>query len=557
MKGNYIFVGTNIFPNVRPSIITKYKSTITIMKNLTLLILLLLFPLTTKAQVYDVVPLPQSIQPTKGEFSLSESMPIAYPKGNAEMKRNAEFLTMYINQQTGWKWSATEDKVKSGISLALDKKIQGDEDYRISVTTKGVTISGKTPQGVFYGIQALRKIVGEGTRTLPCAVINDTPRFSYRGTHIDCSRHFFPVEFVKRYIDIIALHGINRLHWHLSDDQGWRFEVKSYPELVRKGSVRKQTVIGHNTGIYDNTPHGGYYTQDECREIVKYAAERYIQVIPEIDMPGHMLGALCAYPELGCTGGPYELWEMWGVSEEVLCAGNPKTVDFLHGVLEELCAVFPSDLIHLGGDECPKTRWKACPKCQAKIKELGLTTATGKSLEDQLQSYLLKDAEAFLAKKGRAVIGWDEVLEGGLGDNTWVMSWRGHDGGREAARLHHNVIMSPVSHCYFDYYQTKNHEWEPMAFAADLPIEKVYSLEPVPDGLTPDEAKYIQGVQCNLWSEYILSPQHMEYMLLPRLAALTEVQWMQTDKKSYDAFAKRLPRLIKLYDKLGYTHHRF
>lgn len=556
MKRNYIFVGTNIFPNVRPNIIAKYKSTITIMKNLTLLIILLLFPLTTKAQVYDIVPLPQSILPTKGEFSLSESMPIAYPKGNAEMKRNAEFLTMYINQQTGWKWSATEDKVKSGVSLTLDKKIQGDEDYRLTVTPKGITISGKTPQGVFYGIQALRKIVGEGTRTLPCAVINDSPRFSYRGTHIDCSRHFFPIEFVKRYIDILALHGINRLHWHLSDDQGWRFEVKSYPELIRKGSVRKQTVIGHNTGIYDQTPYGGYYTQDECREVVKYAAERYIQVIPEIDMPGHMLGALCAYPELGCTGDPYELWEMWGVSEEVLCAGNPKTVDFLHGVLEELCAVFPSDLIHLGGDECPKTRWKACPKCQAKIKELGLTTATGKSLEDQLQSYLLKDAEAFLAKKGRAVIGWDEVLEGGLGDNTWVMSWRGHDGGREAARLHHNVIMAPVSHCYFDYYQTKNHEWEPLAFAADLPIQKVYSLEPVPDGLTPDEAQYIQGAQCNLWSEYILSPQHMEYMLLPRLAALCEVQWMQPSAKNYDDFARRLPRLIRLYDRLGYTHHK-
>lgn len=528
------------------------------MRKLFLLTLFVLGLSFAKAQVYDIVPLPQSIQPTKGEFSLSESMPVTYTKGNQEMKRNAEFLAMYINQQTGWKWSATEDKVKSGISLALDKKIQDDEDYRISVTTKGVTISGKTPQGVFYGIQALRKVIGaDGIKALPCAVIDNSPRFSYRGTHIDCSRHFFPADFIKKYIDILALHGVNRLHWHLSDDQGWRFEVKSYPGLVRKGSIRKQTVIGHNTGIYDQTPHGGYYTQDECREIVKYAAERYIQVIPEIDMPGHMLGALCAYPELGCTGGPYELWEMWGVSEEVLCAGNPKTVDFLHGVLEELCEVFPSDLIHLGGDECPKTRWKACPKCQAKIKELGLTTASGKSLEDQLQSYLLKDAEAFLAKRGRAVIGWDEVLEGGLGDNTWVMSWRGHDGGREAARLHHNVIMSPVSHCYFDYYQTKNHEWEPMAFAADLPIEKVYSLEPVPDGLTPEEAKYIQGAQCNLWSEYILSPQHMEYMLLPRLAALTEVQWMQTDKKSYDAFAKRLPRLIRLYDKLGYTHHKF
>lgn len=522
-------------------------------------ILLLFTVIFAKAQVYDIVPLPQSITINKGELTLIPDMTIVCVDANADMQRNAQLLANYVKEQTGWSWNVSTSKHKTGvITLALDKKATADEGYSMIVTPKGMTISGKTPAGIFYGIQALRKIIGaDGQNVLPCAVVKDAPRFAYRGTHIDCSRHFFPADFIKKYIDILALHGVNRLHWHLTDDQGWRFEVKRYPELINKGSIRRQTVIGHNMGIYDQTPHGGYYTQDECREIVKYAAERYIQVIPEIDMPGHMLGALCAYPELGCTGGPYALWEMWGVSEEVLCAGNPKTVDFLHGVLEELCDIFPSDLIHLGGDECPKTRWKACPKCQAKITELGLTTANGKSLEDQLQSYLLKDAESFLAKKGRAVIGWDEVLEGGLGDNTWVMSWRGHDGGREAARLHHNVIMSPVSHCYFDYYQTKNHEWEPMAFAADLPIDKVYSLEPVPDGLTPDEAKYIQGAQCNLWSEYILSPQHMEYMLLPRLAALTEVQWMQADCKNYEQFRQRMPRLIQLYDKLGYTHHRF
>lgn len=541
------------------------------MKKLTLFVLLLLSTITANSQVYDIVPLPQSIQQTKGEYALSESMHIAYPKNNELLQRNAEFLALYINQQTGWKW--TTSNAKAAITLTLDKKILGDEAYRISVTSKGITISGKTPQGIFYGIQAFRKVIGEGTKTLPCAVINDSPRFPYRGTHIDCARHFFPIEFIKKYIDILALHGINRLHWHLTDDQGWRLEIKKYPELIAKGSVRTQTVIGHNTGIYDQTPYGGYYTQEQCREVVRYAAERYIQVIPEIDMPGHMQGALCAFPELGCTGSPYPVWTEWGVSEDVLCGGNPKTIEFIHGVLEELCDIFPSDLIHLGGDECPKTRWQSCPKCQAKIKELGydnLNDNLNPNLNDndnpnpnpqptpeaQLQSYILKDAEAFLSKKGRTVIGWDEVLEGGLGDNTWVMSWRGHDGGREAARLHHNVIMAPVSHCYFDYYQTKNWNSEPMAFSANLPIEKVYSLEPVPDGLTPDEAHYIQGAQCNLWSEYILSPQHMEYMLLPRLAALSEVQWMQPDKKNYDAFAKRLPRLIRLYDKLGYTHHK-
>lgn len=528
------------------------------MKKLIFLLSLFICTLAASAQMYDIVPLPKSIQPLKGELLLADNVQITYPKGNEQMLRNAELLAEYVAAQIGASWSVTDGKaVSGGITLALDKKIAGNEDYRLTVSPKGIIIAGKTPAGVFYGIQTLRKVIGTELKPLPCAVVSDSPRFPYRGTHIDCSRHFFPADFLKKYIDILALHGINRLHWHLTDDQGWRFEVKRYPELVARGSMRKHTVVGHNTIVYDDTPYGGYYTQEQCRDIVKYAAERYIQVIPEIDMPGHMLGVLAAFPELGCTGGPYEVWGMWGVSEDVLCGGNPKVVDFIHGVLEELCEVFPSDLIHLGGDECPKTRWKECPKCQAKIKELGLTTDNGKTLEDQLQSFLLKDAESFLHERGRTVIGWDEVLEGGLGDNTWVMSWRGHAGGREAAKLHHNVIMTPTSHCYFDYYQTRNHEWEPMAFAADLPVEKVYTLEPVPEGITAEEAKYIQGAQCNLWSEYILSTQHMEYMLLPRLAALTEVQWMQPEAKNYEAFSKRLPRLIKIYDKLGYTHHKF
>lgn len=528
-----------------------------IMKKI-LTILLLLCATLANAQTYDIVPLPRSIQPFGGQLVLNKTVQVTYPYGDNDMRRNAQFLAEYMYVQTGDEWYVGEKRGVMTVSLEIDKRITNNEGYRITINKGGISIAGKAPLGVFWGIQALRKIIGsDSSKPLPCAIISDTPRFPYRGVHIDCSRHFFPVSFLKKYIDILALHGINNLHWHLSDDQGWRFEVKRYPELVTKGSKRAQTVIGHNTMLFDETPYGGYYTQDECREIVKYASDRYITVIPEIDMPGHMLGALAAYPELGCTGGPYDVWGLWGVSEDVLCAGNPKVVDFIHGVLEELCDVFPSPLIHLGGDECPKTRWKACPKCQAKIKELGLTASEGKSAEAQLQSYLLKDAEQFLAAKYRTVIGWDEVLEGGLGKDTWVMSWRGHDGGREAAKLHHYVIMTPVSHCYFDYYQTKNHDNEPMAFAADLPIDKVYTLEPIPSGLSPDETKYILGAQCNLWSEYILSPQHMEYMLLPRLAALAEVQWMLPEKKNYDSFAKRLPRLIELYDKLGYKHHKF
>lgn len=520
--------------------------------------LLLICATFANAQTFDIVPLPRSIVKTKGELVLGKYTQVTYPRGDEKMHRTAQLLAEYMYLQTGNPWSVTDWRGNKCVELTLDKKIINDEGFRITITPSGIVVAGKTHAGVFYGIQALRKIIGvDSEKPIPCGVVSDTPRFPYRGAHIDCSRHFFPVEFMKKYIDMIALHGVNKLHWHLTDDQGWRFEVKHYPELVKKGSMREQTVIGHNTGVFDQTPHGGYYTQEECRDIVRYAAERYIQVIPEIDMPGHMLGALAAFPDLGCTGGPYKLWDIWGVTDDVLCAGNPKVLVFIHDVLDELCDVFPSTLIHLGGDECPKTRWKNCPKCQEKIRELGLTTANGKSLEDQLQSYILKDAEAYLAKKGRTVIGWDEVLEGGLGDNTWVMSWRGQEGGREAAKLHHNVIMTPVSHCYFDYYQTKDWNSEPMAFAANLPIDKVYSLEPVPEGLGPNEAKYIQGAQCNLWSEYILSPQHMEYMLLPRLAALSEVQWMLPANKNYDDFSKRLPNLIKIYDKLGYTHHKF
>ncbi|MDE5560630.1 MAG: family 20 glycosylhydrolase, partial [Bacteroidaceae bacterium] len=394
---------------------------------------------------------------------------------------------------------------------------------------------------------------------LPAVEITDAPRFSYRGTMLDVSRHFVPLDSLKRYVDMLALHNINRFHWHLSEDQGWRIEIKSRPLLTELGSKRSETVIGRNSGKYDGIPYGGFYTQEEAKELVRYAAERYITIIPEIDMPGHMMGALHGYPELGCTGGPYEVWRQWGVSDEVLCAGNDETLRFIEDVLTEITEIFPSEYIHVGGDECPKTRWKECPKCQARIKQLGIKADDKHSAEEYLQSFIIGHAEKFLNSKGRRLIGWDEILEGGLAPNSTVMSWRGEGGGIEAARQKHDVIMTPNSYLYFDYYQTKDTENEPLAIGGYVPVERVYSYEPAPKALTPEEQKYIIGVQANLWTEYVPTYSHVEYMLLPRLAALCEVQWSRADKKDYDSFIARLPQLVKLYDlnRYNYATHVF
>jgi len=529
------------------------------MRKTTILILfLLLHSLSSMAaptDVYNIIPLPKTININgEGSFALNGKIQIAYADKSADMQRNANMLADYIKSQTGWNWQVN-NKGKGNVILAIDKTMPTDEGYEINVAPAAITIKGKSAAAVFYGIQALRKIIATGdVTTLPCATIADQPRFSYRGTHFDTSRHYFPTAFLKTYIDILALHGINKFHWHITDDQGWRFEVKKRPLLTEIGSRRDGTMKGHDWSSDDHIPHGGYYTQDECREIVKYAADRYITIIPEIDMPGHMQGALAAYPNLGCTGGPYKVWKQWGVSTEVLCAGNPEVVTFLHDVLDELCDVFPSTFIHLGGDECPKDRWKECPKCQQKAKELGLKAENGRSVEAQLQTYLLCDAEAYLAKKGRQVIGWEEILEGGLGPNTTVMSWLGQESGEEAAKMGHDVIMTPLGHCYFDYCQSKDWDNEPVAFQNALTMQQVYAHEPVPAGLTPEEAKHILGAQANLWTEYVATGDHAEYMLLPRLAALSEVQWIDAARKDYDSYLRRLPRLQQLYSKLGYFY---
>ena len=507
---------------------------------------------------YQIIPLPQeiSVMDQAAPFILSNGTKIMYPEGNEKMQKNAEFLASYIKDLTGKSLAVQAGTDGKGIILQLGGNAENPEGYQLKVTSDQVVISGPTEAGVFYGIQTLRKSipVAQGVDiALPAVEINDYPRFSYRGAMLDVSRHFFPVDSVKRFIDMLALHNINRFHWHLSEDQGWRIEIKSRPELTEIGSKRAETVIGHNSGKYDGKPYGGFFTQEEAKEIVAYAAERHITVIPEIDMPGHMQAALAAYPNLGCTGGPYEVWKIWGVSEDVLCAGNDETLKFIEDVLGEIIQIFPSEYIHVGGDECPKVRWKTCPKCQARIKALGIKGDKKHSAEAYLQSFIITHAEKFLNGKGRQIIGWDEILEGGLAPNSTVMSWRGESGGIEAAKQHHDVIMSPNTYLYFDYYQSKDVENEPEAIGGYLPIERVYSYEPMPKSLTPEEQKYIKGVQANLWTEYIPTFSQVEYMELPRMAALAEVQWTMPAKKNYEDFHVRALKAVEELKKSGYN----
>lgn len=508
---------------------------------------------------YQVIPMPHEIVAAQGSpFVLKSGVKILYPEGNAQMQRNAELLAEYLKTATGKDFAVeagTEGKNAIVLALGVDNK--NPEAYELKVAGEGVTVKGATEAGVFYGIQTLRKSlpVAVGANiSLPAVDIKDAPRFAYRGAHFDTSRHFFTVDEVKTYIDMLALHNMNRMHWHFTEDQGWRIEIKKYPKLTEIGSKRSETVIGKNSGKYDGVPHEGFYTQEEAKEIVKYAAERFITVIPEIDIPGHMQAALASYPELGCTGGPYEVWKMWGVSEDVLCIGNDQSLKFLEDVFAELIEIFPSEYIHIGGDECPKVRWAQCPKCQARIKQLGLKSDAKHTKEERLQSYVISHVEKFLNEHGRQIIGWDEILEGGLAPNATVMSWRGEGGGIEAAKQHHDVIMTPNTYLYFDYYQSKDTDNEPLAIGGYLPVERVYSYEPMPKSLTPDEQKYIKGVQANLWTEYIPTFSHAQYMVLPRWAALAEVQWSAPEKKDYANFLFRLPRLIQWYDAEGYNY---
>ncbi len=509
---------------------------------------------------YEIIPKPLDVN-CKGDasFLLKDGVAVIYPENNQKMQDNAEFLVDYVEKQTGVKLTSHAGMpVDGAICLTLDLSDDNAEAYKLIVNDKRVCISGASEAGVFYGIQTLRKslpVAQDINVNLSAVEIYDKPRFAYRGAMLDVARHFYTVDEVKTFIDMLALHNINRFHWHLTDDQGWRIEIKKYPKLMSVASERKETVVGRwYSGIYDGKPYGGYYTQDELRDVIDYAAKRHITIIPEVDLPGHMQAALTAYPELGCTGGPYEVRTIWGVSQDVLCVGNDFTLQFVKDVLSEVADIFPSEYIHIGGDECPKVRWEKCPKCQERIKSLGLKSDAKHTKEQRLQSYMIQEAAKYLKEKGKRIIRWTEILEGGLVPDATLMSWIGESGGIEAAHQHHDVIMTPNTYLYFDYYQSKKVEDEPLAIGGYLPIEKTYNYEPMPKELTEEEQQYIKGVQANLWTEYIPVFSQVQYMVLPRLGAAAEVQWTDPSKKDYKDFLRRVPHLVAVYDCYGWNY---
>lgn len=545
------------------------------MKKTVLALVCLLTTVTTaSAQTYyEVVPLPQSIEMQKGEaFIWNDLVQILAPE---TLKAEAEFLQAYLKDITGTTLSLAQkrEKGKSYIELSISPNVTATEGYVLTVNKKGISIAGGSAAGVFYGIQTLRKAVSSATSPftlLSPVVITDAPRFSWRGMHLDCSRHFWPVTFVKKFIDLLAMHNMNVLHWHLTDDQGWRIEIKKWPKLITVGSQRSGTIIGTNSDLDDETPYGGYYTQEEIRDIVAYAAARHITIVPEIDMPGHMLAALASYPELGCTGGPYQVGHYWGVYKDVLCIGNPKVYQFVEDVLTEVMELFPSEVIHIGGDEAPSDRWQQCEKCQeAYLKDAlegrlgGDTTSVREkpSVREMpmfnygasYQRLFTRRVFNFLASKGRRALGWDEILDGSP-RNAMIMSWRGSAPGAKAAEAGHDVVMTPTTHCYFDYQQVEDTEFEPSRCGGFIPIERVYALDPAPDTLSVAARQHILGTQANLWSEYMTTESMVEYQALPRMSALAEVQWTKPERKDYEAFMERLTRLTALFEHYGYTY---
>ncbi|WP_346858216.1 beta-N-acetylhexosaminidase [uncultured Draconibacterium sp.] len=519
------------------------------MKQLIPILILLIFAGTSMAQQISIIPKPAEMSVKSGSFLLDNNCVLNYDNENTEVSRIATFFSDYLAEVYDVKL-ATEGSGNK-ISFKIMSRLNlGKEGYLLKVDKNSVVITASEPSGLFYGMQSLKQLIpaeASNALSIPCIDIKDQPRFAWRGNMLDVGRHFFPVSFIKQYLDILAMYKINTFHWHLTEDQGWRIEIKKYPLLTEISHWRDETRVGHQRdgNEMDGIGYGGFYTQDQCREIVRYAAERYITVVPEIEMPGHSSAALAAYPNLGCTGGPYKVVGEWGVFKDVYCAGKEETFTFLQDVLDEVMDIFPSEFIHVGGDECPKDAWEECEACQKRIADEGLKN------EHELQSWLITRMDQYLTSKGRRLIGWDEILEGGLAPQATVMSWRGIKGGIEAAKQHHDVVMSPTTHMYIDYYQSEDKKNEPLAIGGFLPLEKVYSYEPVPEELTSDEAKYILGVQTNLWTEYIATTKKVEYMLLPRLQAEAEVAWTPKELKDFDDFGNRLNEDYKRLEKLG------
>lgn len=527
------------------------------------------------ASAINIIPAPLSVREDSGTFKLKGSqISCDTQMGDKALQAVAEFssqLTLCAGQiYPVSKPAKLSESVKNGtikgIVFCVDPTLI-EEAYTINITKKYALVRASSDNGFLYALQSIKQMLPVeiyGTSAaenqkweLPCCEIKDKPRFKYRGMHLDCSRHFFSVDEVKKVLDIMAGLKLNRFHWHLTDDQGWRAEIKSLPRLTEIGAYRSGTMVGYYTGPSDNIRYGGFYTQEEMKDVVAYADKLGITIVPEVDLPGHMVAALASYPELGCFGGPYEVWTKWGVSPDVLCPGKEVTFNFLEGVLGELCEIFPGEYFHIGGDECPKDNWKTCPDCQERIKELGLVSDEHATAEQRLQNYVTRRVQTFLESKGKKIIGWDEILEGDLDAGATVMSWRGTTGGIQASNRGFDVIMTPTDYCYFDYCQdpAKQESDEPLcAFWGDLTLEKVYSFNPTAE-LGEEAAKHILGAQANVWTEYIPTDEQLEYMIMPRLFALSEVQWSEMSNKDYSRFLERVRTWgFSMLDEKGFNY---
>ena len=507
------------------------------------------FPAAAASQ--HIVPQPSKITAHSGHFTLTAATPIVTDAASADVARQ---LARYLEPATGFHLRVLQSAAPPARSISLRRdsslKRLGDEGYVLEVRPSGVSIRAGGAAGSFYALQTIRQLlppeifraapVAGVSWTMPSVSIEDQPRFGWRGGHLDVARHFMPKEFVRKYIDLLALHKMNTFHWHLTEDQGWRLEITRYPKLTEVGAWRKETLIGRPRAstTFDGKRHGGFYTQADAREIVAYARARFITVVPEIEMPGHAMAAIAAYPELGVTGQPVEVATTWGVFSDILNA-DPATIEFMQNVLSEVLEIFPSRFIHIGGDEAEKSKWKASEKIQARIKELKLAD------EHELQSWFIRQMDNFLTARGRRLIGWDEILEGGLAENATVMSWRGTKGGIAAARAGHDVVMAPTSHTYLDYYQAKDQTREPLAIGGYVPLETVYSFEPVPADLEAQYTRHVLGAQGQLWSEYMPNPKQVEYMAFPRMSALAEVVWTAKERRNFSDFLARLPRHLE------------
>jgi hexosaminidase len=570
------------------------------MKRFLCLLALLCGTMLSRAQAPALFPLPASMKLVPGTFTLIPTTPLI--ASDAADARIAAFLNDYLQTYYGFRLPVTRQGT-AGVRFSTRKFIKApDKDaYLLRVDKSGITVEGDTYAGTFNGLQTLLQLLPAPVKIVPTPVkikekpgktkvksmqvnpqpsnykvavpqllIQDAPRFTYRGMHLDVSRHFFPVSFIKRYIDLLAMHKLNTFHWHLSDDQGWRIEIKRFPELTRTGAWRHGTITGRYPGTgNDNERYGGYYSQDEVRQIVAYAQERYITILPEIDVPGHSSAAIAAYPYLSCfpeeptqiptwpsagskaaqaAGRPKQVQETWGVFYDILCAGKDSTFTFLEGVLDEVMELFPGNYVHVGGDEAPKSQWKRCPRCQARMKAEGLKD------EHELQGYFIKRLDRYVSSKGRQIFGWDEILEGGLSPNATIMSWQGQRGGIEAAKQKHFAVMTPTQPVYFDYSQAKPDD--SLVWGGYNPLDSVYTFEPIPRGLDSASARYILGGQANVWTEYMTNPAKVEYMVLPRMAALSEALWTPKELRNWPSFEQRLPAIFRRYDQMGLTASR-